>query len=281
MLKRDIYRPYTYPPPGDKWIPWGDKQLDLAFAGATKNMSADKQREQRQEELRKMHRDRLDKMGLTTIKYVPHYNIADGPDQPAIEDYQSAAGEEEEVEEYFPIEDEPPPPPSTTSKIASGAKHVVKNYAWPFTRDILGPAALDTAVATGRLSAEAAWLLGRGALMALQYQHSQGDQGSSTQIEEHPPPEKLEEEHENAGVGNSSSSSSSSSWMRRRIRDEPEITGMNINRSTDMNFWREQSAREMRSQLNMRHPNSVGNWAFKSRANLLRIIESEIDRGSW
>ena len=43
-----------------------------------------------------------------------------------------------------------------------GVKRVTKNYAWPFTRDILAPAAGDVAVemAKGTASA-AAWLVGK------------------------------------------------------------------------------------------------------------------------
>ena len=43
--------------------------------------------------------------------------------------------------------------PSTTSKIVQGAKHIAKNYAWPFTRDILGPAAGELAITTATAGA--------------------------------------------------------------------------------------------------------------------------------
>ena len=63
--------------------------------------------------------------------------------------------------------------------------------------------------------------------------------------------------------------------------DDVAITGESINRSTDIAFWREQSARELRSQLNMRDRDKIGDWAFKSRAQLLELIQDMISKGTW
>ena len=48
--------------------------------------------------------------------------------------------------------------PSRTSRMIEGAKHITKNYAWPFTRDILAPAAGEVAV---EVTKGAAWLIGK------------------------------------------------------------------------------------------------------------------------
>ena len=105
-------------------------------------------------DMHKIHMDRLQKQGLQQHVYTaPQYNIADAdppepqePDQLATqtEEHQSA-GEEEEG-------------PSRTAQFVQGAKHVAKNYAWPFTRDILAPATGDLAV---NLTKGAAWLVGK------------------------------------------------------------------------------------------------------------------------
>jgi hypothetical protein len=46
-------------------------------------------------------------------------------------------------------------------------------------------------------------------------------------------------------------------------------------------FWKEASAREMRAQLNLRDRSKIGDWAFKSRKQLLAIIEDKIRKGQW
>jgi hypothetical protein len=63
--------------------------------------------------------------------------------------------------------------------------------------------------------------------------------------------------------------------------DDVEISNAKINRSRDMWFWREASAREMRAQLNLRDRAKIGDWAFKDREQLLDIIEDKIRKGQW
>jgi hypothetical protein len=69
--------------------------------------------------------------------------------------------------------------------------------------------------------------------------------------------------------------------IKQKDDDDIQISGLNINRSTDMDFWNEASAREMRSQLNLRFPGKVGDWAFKTRLQLLNIIKDKIKKGDW
>jgi len=68
---------------------------------------------------------------------------------------------------------------------------------------------------------------------------------------------------------------------KRDDEEELQMTGVNINRSQDMAFWEEQSARELRTQLNLRYPGKVGDWAFKTRLQLLNIVKDQITRGAW
>lgn len=71
--------------------------------------------------------------------------------------------------------------------------------------------------------------------------------------------------------------------LKKKQPDEDDIvlTTVNINRNQDMEFWNEQSAREMRSQLNLRFPNKKGDWAFKTRLQILNIIKDLINKGKW
>ena len=63
--------------------------------------------------------------------------------------------------------------------------------------------------------------------------------------------------------------------------DNVEIAGVSINRSTDMSFWEQQSAREIRTQLHLRYPDRIRDWAFKTRLQLLNIVKDHIVRGTW
>ena len=64
--------------------------------------------------------------------------------------------------------------------------------------------------------------------------------------------------------------------------DDLQMTGVNINRNTDMDFWRNQaSAREIRAQLNLRDKSKIGDWAFKSKQQLLDTVGAMIKNGTW
>ena len=63
--------------------------------------------------------------------------------------------------------------------------------------------------------------------------------------------------------------------------DDVQITGVAINKSTDIDFWGQQSAREMRSQLNLRNPTKKGDWAFKGRQDLIKLIGQMIKDKTW
>ena len=63
--------------------------------------------------------------------------------------------------------------------------------------------------------------------------------------------------------------------------DDLQMTGVNINRSTDMEFWKNQSPREIRTQLNLRNRSRIGDWAFKDKQQLHDIVEEMIKNGTW
>ena len=63
--------------------------------------------------------------------------------------------------------------------------------------------------------------------------------------------------------------------------DKVEISGMDINRNNDLNFWKEQSPNELRAQLNLRNPGTRGDWAFKDRLQLHDIVGGMIQSGTW
>ena len=67
---------------------------------------------------------------------------------------------------------------------------------------------------------------------------------------------------------------------RARSSDEVQMTGLNANNSTDMSFWEQQSANELRSQITMRK-GKRGDWAVKTKVQLLELIRQMISEGTW
>ena len=63
--------------------------------------------------------------------------------------------------------------------------------------------------------------------------------------------------------------------------DEVEISGLSINQSQDLDFWRNQSANELRAQMHLRNPRERGNWAFKSKDQLVGLVGDMIQQGTW
>ena len=70
-----------------------------------------------------------------------------------------------------------------------------------------------------------------------------------------------------------------------KVRKKPkdvEITGISVNKSQDMKFWKEQSANEIRAQIKLRYPDKFQKeWPFKFKPDLLEIIESLIKNKKW
>lgn len=68
--------------------------------------------------------------------------------------------------------------------------------------------------------------------------------------------------------------------QRAKSADDVAISGVSMNKTTDMSFWEQQSANELRSQITMR-TGKRGDWAVKSRAQLLELIQKMIAEGKW
>lgn len=66
----------------------------------------------------------------------------------------------------------------------------------------------------------------------------------------------------------------------RAASEDVQISGTNANKSTDMNFWAQQSANELRSQITFRQGRRA-DWAVKTHGQLLDIIRDMIKKGTW
>ena len=65
--------------------------------------------------------------------------------------------------------------------------------------------------------------------------------------------------------------------------DDVQISGININRSQDFEFWKNQSANELRAQLILRG-NAVGqrkDYAFLLKQQLLTYVKKLIQDKKW
>ena len=122
------YQAQTYPPRGPQW-PQFDEQLGLvASVTDTLHYGLSQKREAKHE----MHSDRLQYHGLAPkdklLASAPeHYSIASEAGEPEFEEVMEEAEQEAEQEE-----------PSRTSRVMAGTKSAIKNYAWPFTKALLG-----------------------------------------------------------------------------------------------------------------------------------------------
>ena len=64
--------------------------------------------------------------------------------------------------------------------------------------------------------------------------------------------------------------------------DDVEISGISVNKSEDLKYWREQSANELRAQLKLRDREKYNReWAFKFKADLIKIIKELIKNKQW
>jgi hypothetical protein len=54
-----------------------------------------------------------------------------------------------------------------------------------------------------------------------------------------------------------------------------------MNQNQDIGFWRDQSANELRAQITLRRPRERGDWVFKSKDQLVGLVDDMIREGSW
>ena len=66
------------------------------------------------------------------------------------------------------------------------------------------------------------------------------------------------------------------------LDDEVQVSAIQPNKSSDMAYWKEQSANELRKELKLRDLQRFRDeWAFKSKDQLLEIIRGLIQAGTW
>ena len=66
------------------------------------------------------------------------------------------------------------------------------------------------------------------------------------------------------------------------VDDEVQVSAIQPNKNGDISFWKEQSANELRAQLKLRDLQKFRNeWAFKSKDQLIQIIQDMISAGTW
>jgi len=64
--------------------------------------------------------------------------------------------------------------------------------------------------------------------------------------------------------------------------DDVQVSAIQPNKSSDMAYWKEQSANELRKELKLRDMQRFRDeWAFKSKDQLLEIIQGLIQAGTW
>lgn len=66
----------------------------------------------------------------------------------------------------------------------------------------------------------------------------------------------------------------------RSTSDDVTVSGVSMNKSTDMNYWRQQSANELRAQITLRQGRRA-DWAVKNRDQLIELIKKMIAEGRW
>ena len=152
MLPPEQYRKWTYPPPGNRWLQFGDKQLNQAIDSISKE--AHDEMTARRESMRPVHDKYLERNNYFSINMQKSLPPPPAPPSSPVKHFSIADPEDG----YHSAEEGP----SRTKRMLEGAKHIAKEYAWPVTRDILVPAAGEVAleVTKGAASA-AAWLIGK------------------------------------------------------------------------------------------------------------------------
>ena len=66
----------------------------------------------------------------------------------------------------------------------------------------------------------------------------------------------------------------------RSRSDDAQIAGISANKSTDMDFWKQQSANELRAQITFRQGRRA-DWAVKTKDQLVELVRKMIADGKW
>jgi len=153
------YHPQNYPPEGAQWPRFGDPQLDRALASISAEAHAALVR--KRVDNQPMHMERLHYHSHALRTPAAHEGSAEslGAAEQPIETLSDpgyvSAGDAEGEQEGEASQ------PSGIRRMASGIGHVVRNYVYPATRDIIAPAMADAAVHGAKgliwLTARSAW----------------------------------------------------------------------------------------------------------------------------
>ena len=69
---------------------------------------------------------------------------------------------------------------------------------------------------------------------------------------------------------------------RASSADDAVISGVNVNKSVDMDFWKQASANELRIQLKLRDPSRyMKEWVWKKKPELFEVIQELIKNKQW
>lgn len=310
MLPAEVYIPRSYPPVGRHWPGWGDRQLDTAFANLSEEAHANLL--QKREDMRQVHETRLEKQGLAPYKTsypqpppppppspdVPHYNM-DAPEAKRTTAEQDTQTEQKQlvyqrgvVTEMAPERKQLVYQRDVAAQMAPERKQLVYQRGAAASALPVTTTDAHTQASLATEMDDAASVSDYGTL-DIDVDDTQMDPRADKR--KHPEPESKEQKKPKVKSevkaevkatvkqegGKPVKKDTKTSKKKKDDDDEPQMTGVNINRSKDMAFWEEQSARELRTQLNIREPGKVGDWAFKTRLQLLNIVRDMIIRGSW
>ena len=308
MLPADVYKPRTYPPPGPQWPRFGDKQLDVAFASLTEEMHSNLA--QKQSHVNQLHKERLEKLGYNRppppapppTPTTENYNL----DVPETQTAQETSGQGVQTErkplvyQRGVVVSEAP-----ASKNLVYQRHVAAEMApvkkqLVYQRGTVASTLPATGVDAHTQQQQAALAMEMDDAGTVDYGEDDGSDievddaemtrrvgkrksPDASQEDKKKPKIKPEIKNDDTKIKREGAKpvKKDNKILKKKDDDELQVTGVNINRSTDMSFWEEQSARELRTQLNLRHPGSIGDWAFKTRLQLLNIVKDQIKKGTW
>jgi hypothetical protein len=67
----------------------------------------------------------------------------------------------------------------------------------------------------------------------------------------------------------------------RAASEDVQMTAITLNKSTDMEYWSQQSPNEMRAQITLRTGQRTPSTTGPNKKGLLKVIKSMIDKGTW
>ena len=252
-----MHRPQGYPPRGRIWPTFDDT------LGRTLNVS-----EEAQQNLAQKRQGRMEEH-MGTLKHhglMPPFDPTDeGTQTEGTEQFNVAT----QTTEHYDIGSEPPSPRDQgQGGIMQGTGSVIRRYAWPFTKEI-GRAAGSAAVAGVKHGVPAAATIAGAAIRHGVPAAAWAVGGIASGL---------------AGLASGSEGPleiDEPDGVKAEPDDDVAISGIALNRNQDLDFWRSQSGNELKAQLYLRNPRDRGNWAFKSKDQLVGLVDGMIRQGTW